>query len=80
MLESNPIMARSFDVGLNSLSSVRQGTALAVPKDATEEGVSTPEVRSSNGAPTKSFYLETFGCKMNDLDSEKVSGILLGRG
>jgi len=30
------------------------------------------------GAPT--FYLETFGCQMNDHDSEKVAGVLLGRG
>src|SRR5579862_9421152 len=29
-------------------------------------------------APT--FYLETFGCQMNDHDSEKVAGVLLGRG
>lgn len=28
----------------------------------------------------KSFYIETFGCQMNDHDSEKVSGVLLGRG
>jgi tRNA-2-methylthio-N6-dimethylallyladenosine synthase len=28
----------------------------------------------------KTFYLETFGCQMNDHDSEKVAGVLLGRG
>jgi tRNA-2-methylthio-N6-dimethylallyladenosine synthase len=28
----------------------------------------------------KSFYIETFGCQMNAHDSEKVSGVLLGRG
>jgi tRNA-2-methylthio-N6-dimethylallyladenosine synthase len=26
------------------------------------------------------FYLETFGCQMNDHDSEKVAGVLLARG
>jgi len=28
----------------------------------------------------KSFYIETFGCQMNVHDSEKVAGVLLGRG
>ncbi len=33
------------------------------------------------GAPgAKTFYIETFGCQMNDHDSEKVAGVLLGRG
>src|SRR4030081_2173067 len=31
-------------------------------------------------APQKTFYLETFGCQMNVHDSEKVAGVLLGRG
>jgi tRNA-2-methylthio-N6-dimethylallyladenosine synthase len=57
----------------------RQGTALAVPKSNPHSGVSTPEVEPSAGAG-KSFYLETFGCQMNDHDSEKVSGVLIGRG
>jgi len=26
------------------------------------------------------FFLETFGCQMNDHDSEKVAGVLLSRG
>jgi tRNA-2-methylthio-N6-dimethylallyladenosine synthase len=38
----------------------------------------------SEGAPhpagERTFYLETFGCQMNDHDSEKVAGVLLGRG
>ncbi len=29
---------------------------------------------------TGTFYLETFGCQMNDHDSEKVAGVLLARG
>jgi|HubBroStandDraft_2_1064218.scaffolds.fasta_scaffold05766_3 tRNA-2-methylthio-N6-dimethylallyladenosine synthase len=33
---------------------------------------------SRNGCAT--FYLETFGCQMNDHDSEKVAGVLLARG
>jgi tRNA-2-methylthio-N6-dimethylallyladenosine synthase len=31
-------------------------------------------------APGKAFFLETFGCQMNDHDSEKVAGVLLSRG
>ncbi len=31
-------------------------------------------------AGARSFYLETFGCQMNDHDSEKVAGVLLARG
>jgi tRNA-2-methylthio-N6-dimethylallyladenosine synthase len=29
---------------------------------------------------SRTFYLETFGCQMNDHDSEKVAGLLLRRG
>jgi hypothetical protein len=28
----------------------------------------------------RTFYIETFGCQMNVHDSEKVAGVLLGRG
>ncbi|HVA95632.1 MAG TPA: tRNA (N6-isopentenyl adenosine(37)-C2)-methylthiotransferase MiaB [Candidatus Dormibacteraeota bacterium] len=31
-------------------------------------------------AGDRTFYIETFGCQMNDHDSEKVAGVLLGRG
>ena len=30
--------------------------------------------------PSRTFYIETFGCQMNDHDSEKVAGVLLRRG
>ena len=30
--------------------------------------------------PGATFFLETFGCQMNDHDSEKVAGVLLSRG
>jgi tRNA-2-methylthio-N6-dimethylallyladenosine synthase len=40
---------------------------------------------AGNGAGIKAsatgtFYLETFGCQMNDHDSEKVAGVLMARG
>src|SRR3954471_3832958 len=31
-------------------------------------------------AVSRTFYIETFGCQMNDHDSEKVAGVLLRRG
>jgi len=60
-------MGKSFDIGLESL------TGLGVASEtAARGGVSAP------GRGT--FFLETFGCQMNDHDSEKVAGLLLSRG
>jgi len=38
------------------------------------------EVRSVAAGQRGTFFLETFGCQMNDHDSEKVAGLLLARG
>src|SRR5215468_4762226 len=60
-------MQKAFDIGLNSLVGGRQS-------DARESEFIT-------GAPQRgTFYLETFGCQMNEHDSEKVAGVLLSRG
>src|SRR5215467_510011 len=60
-------MQKAFDIGLNSLVGGRQS-------DARESEFVT-------GAPYRgTFYLETFGCQMNEHDSEKVAGVLLSRG
>jgi tRNA-2-methylthio-N6-dimethylallyladenosine synthase len=51
--------------------------------DTLTANVSSParEVAHSVCAPgEKTFYLETFGCQMNVHDSEKVAGVLVGRG
>jgi tRNA-2-methylthio-N6-dimethylallyladenosine synthase len=37
-------------------------------------------VRSVVAGQRGTFFLETFGCQMNDHDSEKVAGVLLSRG
>ncbi len=37
-------------------------------------------VRGAAGGQGGTFFLETFGCQMNDHDSEKVAGLLLSRG
>src|SRR6202047_1209879 len=84
-------MSRTFDVGVESL--VRQvavapaaalagrhghlGTFAASGSDAK---LTSPASYSESSDGKKSFYLETFGCQMNAHDSEKVSGVLLGRG
>lgn len=60
-------MQKPFDIGLNSLVGGKSG------------GPTKPEFIAA--APRGgTFYLETFGCQMNDHDSEKVAGVLLSRG
>ena len=58
-------MSKPFDIGLHRLTG-RTSYSEAFP------GV--PEVQRGT------FFLETFGCQMNDHDSEKVAGLLLSRG
>src|SRR5256885_16147508 len=60
-------MQKTFDIGLDSLVT---GASAAAPEP---EFISTAPQRGT-------FYLETFGCQMNDHDSEKVAGVLLSRG
>jgi len=40
----------------------------------------TPPESASRDGVRRAFFLETFGCQMNDHDSEKVAGLLLSRG
>ncbi len=61
-------MTQQFDIRLDTLT----GANAASPECA---------AALSAGAPgDNTFYLETFGCQMNVHDSEKVAGVLLGRG
>jgi tRNA-2-methylthio-N6-dimethylallyladenosine synthase len=70
MLNCNSAMAQAFDIRLDSL------TVRSVPKpDADGDGVFAPSAPTSG-----TFFLETFGCQMNDHDSEKVAGVLVSRG
>jgi len=63
-------MAGTFDISLDSLA----GRSVA-PGNLTASDSSAASLR--DGA---TFFLETFGCQMNDHDSEKVAGVLLSRG
>ena len=63
-------MAGTFDISLDSLA--RRSVA---PETVGTAGSSAGS--SQNGA---TFFLETFGCQMNDHDSEKVASVLLSRG
>src|SRR5271163_5221545 len=96
-------MAKSFDVGIESLASDGTRTAavhqpamretaavglLPLPlRRARSTGADAAALRDgalaageAGIAAGKSFFLETFGCQMNDHDSEKVAGVLQGRG
>jgi len=60
-------MSSSFDVRLESLASKPEA-----PANARLDAARAPRPNT--------FYLETFGCQMNAHDSEKVAGVLAGRG
>ena len=61
-------MAESIHVSLASL----------LPGTSPKENLPSPSVGNLEGGRT--FYIETFGCQMNEHDSEKVAGVLLRRG
>ena len=63
-------MAQGFDISLDSLSTPSVASAKAAGGDSRAQGW-------RNGG---TFFLETFGCQMNDHDSEKVAGLLLSKG
>src|SRR5579859_2662645 len=69
VLDSLWKMAETFDISLDSLA----GRSVAPQNVAVPGTVAAPY----SGA---TFFLETFGCQMNDHDSEKVAGLLLSRG
>jgi tRNA-2-methylthio-N6-dimethylallyladenosine synthase len=70
MLDCNLGMAQAFDIRLDSL---------------TVRSVAKPNVAGdgaflASAPPSATFFLETFGCQMNEHDSEKIAGVLLSRG
>jgi tRNA-2-methylthio-N6-dimethylallyladenosine synthase len=88
-------MGKSFDIGLERLTGAsvppieetREGGLKPPLNDAMADlkvgHYSEATERAQPGMalpPASTFYLETFGCQMNDHDSEKVAGVLVARG
>jgi tRNA-2-methylthio-N6-dimethylallyladenosine synthase len=67
MINSELSMSKPFDFEIGRLTG--QGSYAG----------QTP-VDFAQGPERGTFFLETFGCQMNDHDSEKVAGVLLARG
>ncbi|MGB6431734.1 MAG: tRNA (N6-isopentenyl adenosine(37)-C2)-methylthiotransferase MiaB [Candidatus Acidiferrales bacterium] len=64
-------MSSSFDVRLETLAAATEMPAAAPAHSRLDDAL---PIRPGT------FYLETFGCQMNAHDSEKVAGVLAGRG
>ncbi|HEV1995410.1 MAG TPA: tRNA (N6-isopentenyl adenosine(37)-C2)-methylthiotransferase MiaB [Candidatus Acidoferrum sp.] len=77
-------MSQPFDIRADAL--IGRGVSLAAATNAALMGEATrrkqEEDAALKGSATqgKAFYIETFGCQMNEHDSEKVSGVLMSRG
>jgi len=66
-------MSKTFDVGLERLTG---GAGLPIGTRSVGPAADANVLDTLRGT----FFLETFGCQMNDHDSEKVAGVLLSRG
>src|SRR5580704_13148208 len=81
-------MSKTFDIGLETLSgsgcSIGSASSIENRDRAADGSGAGPGATSGagaiGGALRGTFFLETFGCQMNDHDSEKVAGVLLSRG
>jgi tRNA-2-methylthio-N6-dimethylallyladenosine synthase len=77
----NVSMSERVHVSLESLLSAAPNGLSTVPLNPAPSQTfdAAPSVGVTPAAD-KSFYIETFGCQMNVHDSEKVVGVLAGRG
>src|ERR1700722_10569172 len=78
-------MSKTFDISIDALSASAGHDVVGTPPQSAL-AMSSPLVFAENPAAfrtapgSRAFYIETFGCQMNAHDSEKVSGVLIGRG
>src|SRR5215469_6402125 len=66
-------MGKSFDFELERLTRPRMPGCAETGRP--QDSQTRPALQEAG-----TFYLETFGCQMNEHDSEKVAGVLLARG
>ena len=71
-------MSKTFDIGLERLTAARDFPRQYQRRHT--QNASAELQAGSLGTSRGTFFLETFGCQMNDHDSEKVAGVLLSRG
>src|SRR5450631_2494057 len=69
-------MGNTFDVGLEKLTGLNR----AAQAGSAEPSATLLAGKGLSAQARGTFYLETFGCQMNDHDSEKVAGVLMSRG
>jgi tRNA-2-methylthio-N6-dimethylallyladenosine synthase len=71
-------MGNLFDIGVERLTG--GGVAAQRGQARLVDGTAAALADSLGATGRGTFYLETFGCQMNEHDSEKVAGVLLARG
>src|SRR5260370_34292395 len=61
--------------------SLRSPASFSIAKGALSLGAGGPELqKNAERQYERTFYIATFGCQVNEHDSEKVAGVLLRRG